>query len=153
MGIIFTFVYDSYGRTRRLLDSNDEEEIKANYKSITNAGRVFGLFAILGGVAFFVVFDKNVLNGGELFINLLLAFYAAQLSFFPHVFGVLFLKERPSAVWANTSMIAGATLAIMLGIYAVLYDPTLAWYPILVCLSISSIIYLVGYLIKKKGEQ
>jgi hypothetical protein len=151
MGIIFTFVYDSYGKTRRLLDSNNEQEIKANYKRITNAGRIFGLCAILGGVLFFVIFDKRVPNGGELFINLLLSFYAAQLSFFPLIFGILFLRKCPSAFWANASMISGAASGIGIGIYAVLYDPKLAWYPILVCFSVSSIVYLTGYLFEKKS--
>lgn len=150
MGIIFTFVYDSYGKTRRIIDSKNEQQISANYKTITNAGRLFGLCAILVGIFFFVFFDKKVPNGGELFINLLLTFYAAQLSFFPHVFGILFLKERPSTSWANASMILGAGCGIGIGIYAVLYDPNFAWYPILACFSVSSIIYLLGLFVGKK---
>jgi hypothetical protein len=150
MGIIFTFVYDSFGKTRKMIDSGNEDKVKTNYKTIINSGRIFGLFAILIGIAFFVIFDKNVPNGGELFINLLLSFYAAQLSFFPLVFGILFLREQPSPFWANASMILGAVLGIGLGIYAVLFNPEFAWYPILVCFCMSSFIYFIGYLLKKK---
>ncbi|HLG36187.1 MAG TPA: hypothetical protein VI757_15015 [Bacteroidia bacterium] len=144
IGIIFTFVYDSYGKTRKLLDSENETEIRSNYKTITNAGRIFGLAAILFGILLFVIFDKKVPNGGELFINLLLAFYSAQLSFFPLIFGILFLKKHPSAFWANTSMIVGAAAGIAIGIYAVIWNSNYIWYPILVCVLLSSFIYFIG---------
>ena len=116
MGIIFTFVYDSWPKTRRLLDSHDLPEISKKYGEITNIGRSFGLIAIAIGALLFIVFDNKVKNGGEMFINLLLAFYSAQLSFFPHIFGILFLKKRPSRFWANASMISGATSGIGLGL-------------------------------------
>lgn len=151
MGIIFTFVYDSYGKTRIMLDSKNTEQIKKNYKTITNVGRVFGISSIVVGSFLFVLFDNQVPKGGELFINLLLTFYAAQLSFFPLIFGILFLKEHPSVFWANLSIIVGAVCGIGVGLYAVLLDPELAWYPILVCFFLSSIIYFIGYIFKKKN--
>lgn len=147
VGIIFTFVYDSYGKTRRLLDSENDEQKGSNYSKITNAGRIFGLVALLLGIMFFIFFDKHVANGGELFINLLLAFYSAQLSFFPLIFGILFLKKHPNAFWANASMIAGAVIGIAVGVYAVMWKPAYAWYPVLACTVLSSLIYLFGWLI------
>lgn len=153
VGMIFTFVYDSYGKTRNLLDTKNDSEIRRKYGRITNAGRWFGLAAILFGVAFFVLFDKNVSNGGELFINLLLAFYSAQLSFFPLVFGVLFLKSIPSEAWANASMIVGAAAGITLGIYGVIWNPKLIWYPILACVCLSGVTYAIGYLFRPKECQ
>lgn len=144
VGIIFTYVYDSNVRTRRLLDSHDQVLISNNYKRITNAGRVFGLLAILLGVLLFVVFDKKVPNGGELFINLLLAFYSAQLSFFPLVFGILFLRKHPSGAWANATMLIGAVAGISIGIYSVIWNQSFIWYPIPVCVGLSILVYSIG---------
>ncbi len=152
VGIIFTFVYDSYGKTRKLLDSENDEQKRNNYSKITNAGRLFGFLAIVLGILFFVFFDKHVANGGELFINLLLAFYSAQLSFFPLIFGILFLKKHPNAFWANASMIVGAVAGISIGIYAVIWKPDYAWYPVLVCIILSTLIYSIGYLLSAHGK-
>jgi hypothetical protein len=151
MGIVFTFVYDAYPRTRRLLDKKDKQAIKADHRFIINAGKVFGLIIILLGVVLFIVFDKSVVNGGEMFINLLLSFYAAQLGFLPHILGILFLKKHPAAGWAIASMVAGSVSGIGLGIYAVIAKPEWAWYPILVCLATSFTIYASGLIFKKKS--
>lgn len=152
MGIIFTFVYDSYPKTRKLLDSKNTNEIEKGYSNITNTGRIFGLIAIICGVIIFVILDIKVPNGGELFINLLLAFYAAQLAFFPHVFGVLFFKNHPSTFWANASMIIGALCGVGVGFYAVLAKHEWAWYPILICFGLSTLIYSIGLLLRKKKQ-
>ena len=151
MGIIFTFVYDSYPKTRKLLDSKNTNEIEKGYSNITNTGRIFGLIAIICGVIIFVILDIKVPNGGELFINLLLAFYAAQLAFFPHVFGILFLKNHPSKFWANASMIIGALCGVGVGFYAVLAKHEWAWYPILICFGLSTFIYVIGYILKRNN--
>jgi Na+/pantothenate symporter len=153
MGIIFTFVYDSNYATRKLLDEKNSEKIKSNYLSITNKGRLFGLLAIIIGLTFFIFFDQNVKNGGEMFINLLLAFYSAQISFFPLIFGLLFLKKQPSQFWANLSMILGALSGVSIGVYAVLYNSEWAWYPILVCFILSTITYCVGYILSYKNSE
>jgi hypothetical protein len=152
MGIIFTYVYDSNPTSRKLLDEKNVIKIKSNYKSITNKGRLFGLMAILIGLIFFIFFDQNVQNGGELFINLLLAFYSAQISFFPLIFGLLFFSKQPSQFWANLSMISGAIIGISVGVYSVLYKPEWAWYPILLSFVSSSIIYGLGYLASHKNK-
>jgi hypothetical protein len=151
VGIIFTFVYDSYGQTRKLLDSQNEQDKRNNYSKITNAGRLFGLAAILFGIFFFIFFDKHVANGGELFINLLLTFYAAQLSFFPLIVGILFFKKHPSTAWANASMLTGAFTGIAVGLYAVIWKPEYAWYPILICVVASMAVYLIGNLFSDHG--
>lgn len=147
VGIIFTFTYDSYSRTRKILDSDDENAKKTNYRSIVNAGRIFGFVAILIGILSFIILDRYVENGGELFINLLLAFYSAQLSFFPLIFGILFLKKLPSPFWAILSMVVGAGSGISMGIYAVVWSPEFAWHPILLCTTLSSLTYLCGFVI------
>jgi len=150
MGIIFTFVYDSYPKTRMMLDRKDEQLKIQNHRSIINTGKLFGIIAIISGVVLFVVFDKTILNGGEMFINLLLSFYAAQLGFLPHILGILFLKRHPSTPWAIASMLVGSISGIGMGIFAVVAKPEWAWYPILICLSLSFGIYFLGLLFKKK---
>lgn len=152
MGIIFTYVYDSNPISRKLLDEKNTAKIKSNYKSIINKGRLFGFFAIIIGLTFFIFFDQNVKNGGELFINLLLAFYSAQLSFFPLIFGLLFFKKQPTKFWANLSMILGAFFGISIGVYSVLFKPEFAWYPILVCFIVSSLIYGLGLIVSSKTK-
>lgn len=152
MGIIFTYVYDSNPTSRKLLDSKNTISIKNNYRTIINKGRLFGVVAIILGLFFFIVFDKNVQNGGEMFINLLLAFYSAQISFFPLIFGILFLRKHPNTLWANGSMIISAGLSVCLGIYAVLEKPEWAWYPIIMCFLISSIIFLIGTIFNFNNE-
>jgi hypothetical protein len=152
VGSIFTFVYDSNAWTRGLLDRGDPIEIERHYAGIMNWGRVFGLFVILAGVALFVVFDKAVPQGGELFINLLLAFYSAQLSFAPLILGLLFLRRRPSAFWASTSMIAGAAFGIGIGVYSVIWNPDYGWYPIPACVAVATVIYLVGLSLAQRKD-
>jgi hypothetical protein len=149
IAIIFTFVYDSFRWTRNLIDSGNQSEIKIHYNKITNNGRIFGLFAILVGMLFFVTFDKKIPNGGEIFINLLLAFYSAQLSFFPLIFGILFFKSHPSTFWANASMIIGAVSGITIGIYSVIWNNDFVWYPVVVCTLSSILFYTVGLIISK----
>lgn len=147
VGAMFTFVYDSYAPSRRLLDRGRTEAVP--YHRGVNVGRIFGLIIVLLGAFLLILFDRHIKSGGELFINLLLAFYSAQLSFVPLVLGILFLKVHPSPVWANISMIAGAIGGISLGIYAVIWDISLAWYPILVCIALSGSIYLTGLAVKQ----
>jgi hypothetical protein len=145
VGIIYTFAYDSWTPSRKILDTGDGKLIEARSAYIKNAGRAFGFCALASTVILLFVFDRSIPRGGELFVNLLLAFYSAQLSFFPLVFGVLFLHDRPSALWAGASMVVGASSGIALGIYSVIWNTSLAWYPLLVCFGLSCGIYSVGY--------
>ncbi len=153
MGIIFTFVYDSYPKTRKILDANDATLKIKNHKTIINTGKKFGLLAIIVGVALFIVFDRNISNGGEMFINLLLSFYAAQLGFLPHILGILFFKRHPSTPWAIASMLSGSIAGIGIGIFAVIAKPEWAWYPILICLGLSFSIYFLGLIIGGRNEK
>lgn len=153
MGIIFTYVYDSNSNTRKLLDSKDEVAIRANYRKITAIGKIFGFVVVMLGLLFFIVFDNTVQNGGEMFINLLLAFYSAQIAFFPLVFGILFLKKRPNAFWTNISMMLSAGVSITIGIYSVVIKPEWAWYPIIICFALSSFLYFIGLVFYKKNDQ
>jgi Na+/proline symporter len=146
MAIIFTFVYDAYPVTRKLLDKKNNSEITQNAKAIINSGKVFGIVVIIAGIILFILFDKVIPNGGEMFISLLLAFYTAQLAFLPHILGVLFLKKHPSKFWAASSMLLGSIIGIALGIYSVIWQPKWAFWPVPVCLSISFLIYIIGYL-------
>jgi len=150
MGIIFTYVYDSNSKTREILDHKDKNIARAKYKEVTKIGKIFGLLILLSGLTLFVIFDNTVLDGGEMFINLLLAFYTAQISLFPFVFGILYLKKLPPASWANMSMILSTGVGIAIGIYSVIARPDLAWYPIIVCFSLSSFLYFLGIVLHKK---
>lgn len=151
VGVIYTFTYDSYGPTQRILDTKDSETIASKAGFIIRSGRWFGALALVFTLAMLFTFDRAIPNGGSLFVNLLLAFYSAQLSFFPLVFGVLFLRTRPTARWAGTSMVLGAGAGIALGIYSVIWNPTYAWYPLLVCFGVSCSVYAAGY-IRTRGR-
>jgi hypothetical protein len=150
VGVIYTFAYDSYPSSQRLLDAGDVGAITARARYIINVGRVFGLLSLATIIVALFVFDHSIPNGGELFVNLLLAFYSAQLSFFPLVFGVLFLRTRPSSRWAVLSMLLGAGSGIGLGIYAVIWNAKYAWFPLLVCFAVSCTVYGIGYLQAKR---
>jgi Na+/proline symporter len=145
VGVIYTFAYDSYPSSQRLLDTGNVAAITEKARHIINVGRAFGLLSLATVIAALFVFDHSIPNGGELFVNLLLAFYSAQLSFFPLVFGVLFLRTRPSSGWAVLSMLLGAGSGIGLGIYAVIWNTKYAWFPLLLCFLVSCLVYSVGY--------
>jgi hypothetical protein len=144
VGLIFTFVYDVRPLSRKLLDSRDEAAIADNYKRIINGGRSFGLCAVLLGAFLLILFDVNIPHGGETFIELLIAIYSAQFAFLPLVLGILFAKTHPSRSWAAASLISGGLGGIALGVYAVFWNDRVEWYPIIVCFSLSTAVYLLG---------
>lgn len=144
MGISFTYVYDLNRESKNLIESDNS--IISNSNEIIKKGKVFSFSSVIIAVFLFIFFDNYVMGGGDLFINLLLTFYTASLSFFPLVFGFIFLRNKPNSVWANASMIIGALCGICLGVISVLYMPSIAWYPILTTVIISSSIYLIGYI-------
>ena len=144
IGIIYTFVYDSYPTTRSICDSQNSHLIEQNSRKLINVGRAFAALALALGIIALAICDRVIPSGGDLFINLLLAFYSAQLSFFPLVLGTLYLKHLPTSFWANLSILLGGTSGILLGIYAVIWNQRFAWYPVLVCLVTSCIVYGVG---------
>ena len=153
IGAVFAYVYDARGASRAILDGKDTKTISDKCRWIINMGRRFGLALIVVGVLAFILCDsvtfKNA-RGGESFINLLLAFYSAQLSFLPLMFGILFLTKRPSPFWAGASMVVGATSGICLGIYSVGWNGNWGWYPIPVCIALSTAIYATGIALQKK---
>ena len=141
MGISFTYIYEINQQTRKTIECG--EEVK-DTQSILNKGKIFSVAVILFSFVLFIVFDKTVEGGGDLFINLLLTFYSAILALLPLVLGFLFLKKLPKQNWAIASSAIGAILGIAIGIYSVLFNPSLAWYPILVSTLISSILFFVA---------
>jgi hypothetical protein len=143
MGISFTFTYDINKRSRIMIEKGTID--KPTTDSVLKNGKYFGFIAVLVAIGLFIFFDQNVKGGGQMFINLLLTFYSASLAFLPLVIGFVFLKKRPNAKWANASMLIGAILALGIGVYSVLAEPTLAWYPVIIALILSSIIYTIGY--------
>ena len=149
MGISFTYTYDINPKSRKLLDEEKTIDIPTT-KQVLNKGKSFGFIAVLIAVGLFVFFDKKVTGGGDLFINLLLTFYSAALCFLPLVFGILFLKKKPNQIWAILSMIVGAACGIIIGIYSVLINPIYAWYPIILCILISTLTYIVGLIVLKE---
>lgn len=148
MGIAFTYTYDINSKSKELIDKNDTLN-KNQLDGILAKGKIFGFITVLLSIGLFVVFDKYVKGGGDLFINLLLTFYTASLSFLPLVLGLIFLKKRPSENWAISSMLIGSVISISLGVYAVIFNPEYAWYPIIVCTILSGFIYLIGTLSSK----
>lgn len=147
MGISFTYTYDINRQSRRLIQGKKDIDVAATTR-VLNKGKYFGALAVLAALVLFVVFDKSIQGGGGLFINLLLTFYSAALSFLPLVIGMLFFKRKPNSSWALASMLIGAIAGIGIGFYATLSNPLLAWYPVIVCISTSTFIYFVGCLAK-----
>lgn len=145
MGISFTYTYDINGKSRKLLENQAIIDI-IKTKQILNHGKYFGFIAVLVALGLFVFFDKNIKGGGDLFINLLLTFYSAVISFLPLVIGFIFLKKTPHNSWAIASMLVGAFSGIGIGVYAVLIAPSYAWYSVVICFVLSSLIYLFGYI-------
>lgn len=150
MGISFTYTYDINTKSRKLLENQEVIDLQTT-KQILQKGQYFGFIAVLIAIGLFIFFDKNIEGGGNLFINLLLTFYSAALSFLPLIIGILFLKKKPNSNWALASMLIGAIAGISIGVYATLYNPVFAWYPIIISVSISSIIYSIGILTKKQN--
>jgi hypothetical protein len=151
MGISFTFTYDINPRSRKLIEETNQIDT-ATTRQILNNGKYFGFLVVLLALVLFIFFDKNIEGGGDLFINLLLTFYSAALSFLPLIIGILFFKVKPSSNWALVSMLIGAISGISIGIYATLSNPVFAWYPIIVSIILSSLIFLIGTGVKKYGK-
>jgi len=149
MGIAFTYTYDINSKSRKFIENQKEIDLVST-KKILNMGKYFGFFSVFISLILFILFDKNIKGGGELFINLLLTFYSAALSFLPLVIGMLFLERKPNSNWALGSMIIGASVGISVGIYSVLYNPSFAWYPVILSVCLSSLIYLIGILTNKR---
>ena len=109
MGISFTYIYDINRQTRKSIENGGEVN---NTNKILNKGKVFSVAVILFSFILFIVFDKTVEGGGDLFINLLLTFYSAILALLPLVIGFLFLKKLPTQKWAIASSAIGAFFGI-----------------------------------------
>lgn len=150
MGISFTYTYDINKNTKDIIDEN--KNIDSNQlESILKKGKTFGFVTVLISIGLFVIFDKFIKGGGDLFINLLLTFYTASLSFLPIVLGIIYLKKRPSENWAISSMLLGSIISISLGVYSVLVNPNYAWYPIIICVLLSFATYSIGLFFNKKS--
>lgn len=145
MGISFTYTYDYSKVTRDLVEQN-ENLSKRELKFVLNRGRLFSITCVLVAFGLFVFFDINISGGGGLFINLLLTFYSGILSLLAIVLGMVLFEKKVRSGWALASAASGAVLGIGVGIYAVLYDATLAWYPVIISLLISALVYLIGIL-------
>lgn len=149
MGIAFTYTYDINSKSRNLIESQKEIDTDST-KQILKKGKYFGFFSVLISLILFIFFDKNIKGGGDLFINLLLTFYSAALSFLPLIIGMLFLKKKPNPIWALASMLIGATVGIGIGFYATLYNPAFAWYPVIISIVLSTFIYSIGLIANKE---
>lgn len=149
MGISFTYTYDLNKYSRNILDNDKEISSQATGK-ILQKGKIFGFISVLFAIILFIFFDKNIQGGGDLFINLMLTFYTAVLSFLPLVLGIIFLRSKPSNNLAMVSMSAGSILGIVLGVYSVLVNQDFVWFPIIICILTSTTIFLIGYFNNKK---
>lgn len=152
MGISFTYNYDINSKSKKLLENKEDIDITIT-KKILLKGKYFGFISVLLAVGLFVFFDIYVKGGGDLFINLLLTFYSASLAILPLVIGFVFMNKRPKIIWANLSMLAGAIFGISIGIYSVLFNQTLAWYPIILCVFISNLIFWTSLFINSHKVQ
>ena len=148
MGISFTYTYDINPKSRRLLEDKEAIDVDTT-RQILSKGKYFGSLAVLVALGLFVFFDKNIKGGGDLFINLLLTFYSAALSFLPLIIGMLFFERKPNPAWALASMLIGAFTGISIGVYAILFNPAYAWYPIIVSLVVSSALYVIGFFLPR----
>lgn len=149
LAAMFTFVYDTNPRTKAILDRGNGENIKGETSRILKSGKAFGLIILLIGLFFYLLFDITG-KGGQLFIGMLFAFYTAQLSFLPSVLGAIFLKKLPNKSFVLMSIIIGGSLGVSTGLYATFINDTYQWYPVLVTLLSSSLLYGGGYLVGEK---
>ncbi len=141
---MFVFVYDTWKPTRQRLDDT-QTSAESGMQGLLATARLFGLVALLALLAVFVFIDVKH-KGGEQFISLLFAFYSAQLSLAPVVFGAIFVPRAwiPSQAFAMSSIGVGAVAGVALGVYSLFYAPSLSWWPIPVSLVLSSIIFVLG---------
>jgi hypothetical protein len=149
MGISFTYIYDINPKSRNLIEAKGNIDTSTT-KEILNQGKYFGFIVVLIALGLFIFFDKNIEGGGDLFINLLLTFYSAALSFLPLIIGMLFFKRKPSTNWALASMLIAAIAGISIGVYATLYNPIFAWYPIIISVALSWLIYFIGFFLSQE---
>ncbi len=149
MGIAFTYTYDIDSKSKKMIDENVElNENQLN--NILSRGKTFGFLTVVLSIVLFIVFDVFVKGGGSLFINFLLTFYTASLSFLPLVLGMIFLKKVPSQNWSIATMLISAITSISLGVYAVVVNPDYAWFPIIVCVILSCLVYIIGSFFTRK---
>jgi hypothetical protein len=144
---MFTFVYDTYRPTRKIIDEKDPQVLRDQSARIIAVGRFFGLIALVAGVGIYVLVDA-LGKGGAIFIGMLFAFYTAQLSFLPAVIGALLVQKRklPPNLFVGISIAVGAAGGIGLGLYSTFRNPDYTWYPVMFTLLTSSLIYCLGFL-------
>lgn len=146
MGISFTYTYDINKKSRNILDhdSNSVEREK-----IIKNGKLFGFGIVFLAFMLFIFFDQNITWWWDLFINLLLSFYSASLALLPFVLWFIFLKKVPTQWRSLTAILVGALSWVWLGVYSVLFNPTYAWYPVIVSVLLSSIIYILWLIVSR----
>jgi hypothetical protein len=149
MAILFTFVYDTFPPTAKILDKKQANEIDAKRMNILLVARICGLVAMLGGIGLYVLFDTSGL-GGDRFIGVLFSFYTAQLAMAPAVAGAVFLRRRPVNNWLLGSVLCGAAVGICIGLYATVIEPAYQWDSILWCLGVSCGLYGFSLLGEKR---
>jgi len=147
-GIMFTFTYDAFSFSRKILDSKDEIKINQNATKIMTVGKVFSVLLILF-LSLHIAIDYFGFSGVN-FIGMLFAFYTAQLSFAIPVIGSVLFKNLPSKGIVVLSIILSATFGVVSGVYITVkgFDEY-QWMPIIFTLCISGLIYFTGYLGKK----
>lgn len=93
----FTFIYDVFPKTKKVLDKKNYDLSAKENSDVLQKAKLFTPVVILSGVLAYIIFDYDfILKGtsGETFLSMLLSFYTAMLSFFPAVYGAIFLKKN-----------------------------------------------------------
>ncbi|MHA1381118.1 MAG: hypothetical protein ACTSRG_22350 [Candidatus Helarchaeota archaeon] len=146
--IMFTFSYDSFPLSRKILDSKDISLISKNATKIITIGKVFSLLLILF-LSLHIFIDYFNINGVN-FIGMLFAFYTSQLSFAIPVIGSILFKSLPKKSFVISSIVLSAAFGIISGIYITIKGlDEFQWIPILLTLIISSIVYFIGFIYNK----
>ncbi len=144
---MFTFVYDTYPKSAAALEHREAESPRMNDRAILGVARLFGVVVLYAAAGLFVFFDATG-RGGDLFIGTLFAFYTAQLSFGPAVIGAIFLKTPPRNLMVLGSILVGALAGVGCGLYATFFNSSYQWYPVVLSISLSTVVYLLACLRK-----
>ena len=146
---ICAFLYDINERKKSQKPSNQDSAGKRIEKGIK-----FSIYFFLAGLILINVAAPYIAFATEEFVQYLLAFYGAQLSFVPLVIGALLYPTRKLPAWVGLgSLFLGAFLGIAFVCYGIATkQDDWSWAGVPASLASSSLFYLVSILVLRKSN-
>jgi len=142
----YAFVYDLWAPSRRIVDK--QNPTVAETQEAIRAGRWFMTLVTIAVVGIFVAVDVT-LGGGSAFLGLLFSFYTPLVALSPAVIVPILTTRKAQASVTAASIVAGASVGIVLGILSAVVRPELQWYPGPVAFVVSWLIYLIGFAVSR----